>query len=66
MMNEWFRVKMHKRKKRIREMSATIPGGIFRTMKSNTKSSINTFRKIQDGLRKQFPGMVDKDWMKKL
>lgn len=64
-MIEWFRWRIRKKRKRIQEMSS-IPD--IRIIKIPQKGMMNVFRngskrfiRVQDGLRKQFPGLIDYD-----
>ena len=69
-MIEWFRWRLRKKRKRIQEMSS-IPD--IRIIKIPQSGMMNVFRNgskrfiaVQDGLRKQFPGLTKDDWWKKL
>ena len=62
-MIEWFRWRLRKKRRRIQERSS-IPN--IRLIKIPSKSFSRRFTAAQDGLRKQFPGLAEKDWQEKI
>jgi hypothetical protein len=63
-MVEWYRRKLRKRRRKYIETSTDMPADI--SIIRNAKASFRTMRHIQDELRHRFPGMVDKEWWKRL
>jgi hypothetical protein len=62
------RMLRRKRKKRWQEqtINKVHKRAVLHKMIENSKASFKTMRKIQDRLRKEFPGSVDRNWVKKL
>lgn len=69
-MVEWFRWRLRKKRKRIQEQSSIPDIRIIRIPQSGVlnafKNGYKRFTRVQDGLRKQFPGLTQDDWYKKL
>jgi hypothetical protein len=67
-MIEWFRWRLRKKRKRLQELSSIPDIRIIRIpqkgIRAAFKNGTRRFTAVQDGLRKQFPGLTKDDWWK--